>query len=251
MFSAFSFGKIIKTILPGLILTTGLVLLAETVLRSTGASASLLHKLADKDFAPAAAAVLVPLSLILGFFLNTVVWLGCNQKMRERSDAELSATVFPYIRAKLAARLWQNLSDELEDPSIIERRAKNPTRESLEYFYLPALSLDRLNYLWESYFSWYEFQINSAAALLFLVPGEVLFPWVAIYPSRPEIFLLCLLSFVPATVLLAWGLCYAAQKNLTEYRKNLVLLIAGALVFSGKAAGSQKKETSWWSWLTP
>lgn len=247
MFSAFSFGKIIKTILPGSILTFGLILIIEIVLRSNyGAGASLMAKLADKDLGPVIAAVLVPVSLILGFFLNTAVWAWCNTTMRAQSDAVLATTVFPDIRRQLAARLWQTISKQLDDPSIAKRQLENPTRESLEYFYLPAMSLDRLNYLWESYFSWYEFQMNSAMALLFLIPGEVLLSWIATDSGHREFFLLCTLTCVPLTLLLAWGLWRAAKQNLTEYRKNLILLITGSLAFSGQSIGGESKTESWW-----
>jgi hypothetical protein len=39
-------------------------------------------------------------------------------------------------------------------------------RVHLHDFFLPVMDLDRLTFLRESYFSWFEFQINSAAALL-------------------------------------------------------------------------------------
>jgi hypothetical protein len=247
MFSAFSFGKIIKTILPGSIFTAGLILLIETILRANfGAEVSLLAKLADKDLGAMTAAVFVPVSLILGFFLNTAVWACCNTTMRAQSDAALASTVFPDIRRELAARLWQTISKQVDDPSIARRQFENPTRESLEYFYLPVISLDRLNYLWESYFSWYEFQINSAMALLFLLPGEILLSWSASNSNHREFFLLVTLTCVPLTLLLAWGLWRAAKQNLTEYRKSLILLITGSLAFSGKSIGGDSEAPSWW-----
>jgi hypothetical protein len=250
MFSAFSFGKIIKTILPGSILTLGFILLLEIVLRSNyGSAFSLFAKLADKDLGPLIAAILVPVSLVLGFFLNTLVWVWCNTAMRAQSDAALASTVFPDIRRELAARLWQTISKELDDASIAKRQFENPARESLEYFYLPWMSLDRLNYLWESYFSWYEFQVNSAMALLFLVPGEILYPFIAADPSHREFFLLSTLTCVPLTLLLAWGLWRAAMQNLMEYRKNLILLITGSLVFSGRSIGGESQAQSWWQRL--
>ncbi len=250
MFGSFSFGKIIKTILPGSILTFGIILLLEVILSSNfGAHATLLAKLFDKDLGPVVAVVLVPVSLILGFFLNTAVWACCNTTMRAQSDAALATTVFPDIRTKLATRLWLTISKQLDDQSIAQRQFQNPTRESLEYFYLPVISLDRLNYLWESYFSWYEFQINSAMALLFLIPGEILWSWAATDSSHREFFLLSTLTCVPLTLLLAWFLWWAAQQNLTEYRKNLILLITGSLTFSGKSIAGEPEAQSWWQRL--
>ena len=58
------------------------MLLLEAILRSNyGVGGSLVAKLIDKDVAGLVAAILVPVSLILGFFLNTGVWACCNAKM--------------------------------------------------------------------------------------------------------------------------------------------------------------------------
>jgi hypothetical protein len=111
------------------------------------------------------------------------------------------------------------------------------------------MSLERLNYLWESYFSWYEFQVNSAIALLFLIPGEILLFWVAADAAHREFFLLVTLTCVIITPLLAWGLWAAAKRNLTEYRKNLILLITGSLAFAGKSVGGDSEAQSWWQRL--
>ena len=125
-------------------------------------------------------------------------------------------------------------------------QANSPLRSSLEYFYLPTISLDRLNYLWESYFSWYEFQINTAAALLILVPGEFFLVWVAVRPVYPELFIALVLTLIPLTILLAVGLWQAAKRNLVEYRKNLLLLITGSLTHSRKSNDEPSAAKPWW-----
>jgi hypothetical protein len=247
MFSSFSFGKIIKTILPGFILTAAIIFLIEAIARwYGGAGGSLIAMIAAKELLATVTAVLVPVSLILGFLLNTGVWFCCNSTLRSQVDAQLSSTVFPDIRQKLMARMWDNISKELKAPDVAKRQFENPTRESLEYFYLPVISLDRFNYLWESYFSWYEFQINTAAALMPLMLGEFILLWVAVRPTHPELFLLSALTLLPLTLLLVVGLWYAAKRNLLEYRKNILLLIAGSLVFAGKNAGDENKPKPWW-----
>ena len=85
MYSAFSFGKIIKTILPGSILAGTLFLIAETI-GVRFYQTSLLQAIVAKEAAALAGAVLVPVSLFLGFVLNTFVWLYLNGAVRKRES---------------------------------------------------------------------------------------------------------------------------------------------------------------------
>lgn len=148
MFSAFSFGKVIKTILPGSVFAAGLVLLVEAVrLLLWGRAGALFIVIANKEWVTAAAAALVPVSLILGFLLNTFAWLVLNQRMRSEVNAELQGTPFPGIRDKLSQELWRKMAQFRPALKADEPAEKIPARESLEYFYLPVVSLAHLNYL--------------------------------------------------------------------------------------------------------
>src|SRR5712672_1901047 len=100
MFSAFSFGKIIKTILPGAILTTALLLIIEAIWALLFPGDSFLLAKIPTDWITPVSAGLIPLSLILGFFLNTFTWMALNQRMRVRCDAELSTTIYCGMRKR-------------------------------------------------------------------------------------------------------------------------------------------------------
>jgi hypothetical protein len=229
MFSAFSFGKIIKTILPGSILAAGLILLAEGLWQSTIAPGeSLVAKLAVKDWLTAVTAALIPLSLILGFLLNTWVWIYFNARMRAQVDAQLAGTIFPEIRKELSSGLWKSVRSRLAGSAADLAQMKNPTRESLEYFYLPVVSLDRLNYLRESYFSWYEFQINTAFSVLISMPFVAFVLFVKM-PGNTAVVAAIVVALAFATYFFFRGLWRAAARNLVEYEKDLMLLIAGSL----------------------
>lgn len=83
-------------------------------------------------------------------------------------------------------------------------------------------------------------------ALLLLAPGEFFLLWVAVRPLHPELFLALLLTLLPMTLLLVAGLWLASKRNLAEYRKNLLLLIAGSLTLSRKTDGAENKVKPWW-----
>ena len=241
MFSAFSFGKIIKTILPGSILAAGFALLLEAFYSwRFGPEKSLLVMFANEKWLTAFTASLVPLSLILGFLLNTWVWFFFNGLMRREVQRQLKPEVFPKLRQKLSDELWQKISAYLAEPGKTFDRADYPSRESLEYFYLPVVSLERLNYLCESYFSWYEFQINTAFALLISMPSVILLAWVKLPDLHGTLFLRGAGALAVFVLLLFWWLWIAARKNRTEYERDLLLLVAGSLAAGNKKAGQSE-----------
>lgn len=236
MFSAFSLGKIIKTILPGAILTAGLLLLLDGLWALWWPGTGFLLGNVPKDWITPVTAALVPLSLILGFFLNTFVWMVLNPRIRARSDAELAATVYAPLRKNLTKGLW---AESLACFAKLDRAsAKIPLPDRpppLEYYYLPVVMLAHLNYLWESYFCWYEFDINSACALLLSVPAALFLLCVKLWQSPSLLFALIVL-LLALSLTLSTMLTRAAVKNLVSYEKNLILLICGSLTKAAKSS---------------
>jgi hypothetical protein len=154
--------------------------------------------------------------------------------MRRQIQRRLQPEVFPKIREKLSDELWKKISVYIADPGKAYDRTDYPSRESLEYFYLPLVSLERLNYLWESYFSWYEFQVNTGFAVLFSTPSVMFLTWVKMEPSPWSRFLGVAAGVTVFVALLFWWLWIAARENRAEYQRNLMLLIAGSLVAADK-----------------
>jgi hypothetical protein len=57
-----------------------------------------------KDWITSFSAALIPVSLILGFFLNTIAWMILNSLVRARSDLEIKQTVYGKLREKTQRR---------------------------------------------------------------------------------------------------------------------------------------------------
>ena len=237
MFSAFSFGKIIKTILPGAILTAGLLMLIEAAWGLWHPGSGLLIGRLNKDWITSVSAALIPVSLILGFFLNTFAWMAVNPRVRARCDAELAATLYPTLRQKLTACLWAGCQDSFGKLNQPLGGVSLPRRQPLEYYFLPTVTLTHLNYLWESYFCWYEFDINSACAILLSLPGAGFLLWVKLQGAACSFLLLMLLLLVLSGALCLM-LARAAVRNLVAYEKNLLLLITGSLANAANSAAS-------------
>jgi hypothetical protein len=238
VFSAFSFGKIIKTILPGSILAAALLLIAEGFWAIARPAEGFLLTQVPKDWITPFAAALIPVSLILGFFLNTLAWLTLNSRLRACCTAEIKEmAVYAPLRGQLTAVLSADLEKYFSGHGRTWQSVPFKTPPTLEYYYLPVVTLTNLNYLWESYFCWYEFDINSVAALIPFVISAAFLLLVKLSGS----LLLCaglilLLFFVFfALCKMLWR---AAVKNLVSYEKNLMLLITGSLINGHPAAST-------------
>ena len=115
LLSAFSFGKIIKTFVPGLLAAVGVVLVVELLYRLSLSTpcppgsgfwgcffgGSFLRRVALVDTARTTAfgAFLIPLGLMLGFLLNTVMWLCVNDRCRRRVEGQLDTNLMAARRS--------------------------------------------------------------------------------------------------------------------------------------------------------
>jgi hypothetical protein len=234
--SSFSFGKIIKTFIPGLLAAGAPLLVGELLYRLSSSQGCPLGVglwrcffggsffwsvvLADPTRAAAFGAALVPLSLILGFSINTLLWLCVNEPCRRWCDARLDP-------ALLAAR------GRLESMALagLGRLASgSPRRVHLPDFFLPRLDLQKLTFLRESYFSWFEFHLNSAAALSLTVAAyAVVFVWLGRAWELPIGWLAHVMlpvAFAAGAVVL---LVVSGVRNLTRYQEGFLWLVAGTL----------------------
>ncbi len=223
MLSAFSFGKIIKTFLPGTLLCAAMLVVLEGLYRWL-ANCSIVPLIANKDVIVATTAALLPLSLLLGFALNTLVWLVFNRFIARplvRRTLDKSPT-YNALRSALLERLKTGLRNIA--PAI---REVDDEFQSLEYFYLPVVTLERHNQLWESYFSWYEFQANTAFAVVLLAAALIFYLSVKPLHAPHELWA-CLLTVV-ISIVGAAILMIASIMNLLEFDRKFLVLVAASL----------------------
>ncbi len=226
------FGKINKTILPGLILSVGVILFAEALGWRFG-SRSILLLLSQEELLAAFTAVLVPLTVLLGYLLNTFLWMTVGKRFRMQVRLTVDQEGYDALRTAILRRRDEGLA------RLVGRGTgsqASPAR-GLELYFLPQLTVQHLNHVWESYFSWYEYQMNSAYALL-IASVPTCYYLTVILDSPLGSWLLPLGVFSGAS-LAALALCKAAFENLCAYERSLLVLIAGALEFAG-----EKKDAS-------
>jgi hypothetical protein len=242
--SSFSFDKIIKTFIPGLIATGVPLLLIELLYRlsqvrgcEAGAGlwqcflvGSFFNVVVLRDTARATAfgAALLPLALMLGFFINTALWLWVNSHFRRWADHNMDGRLLA-ARKVLETRAVEGLG------TVLGSRDSGIPRTHLQDFYSPLLDLDKLTLLRESYFSWFEFQVNSAAALLLTGITCVVtivrlgYKWSVTIDWAGHVVVP--LALVAAVVTF---LVFAAERNLRRYQEGFLWFLAGTLHFPPK-----------------
>jgi hypothetical protein len=239
--SSFSFGKIIKTFIPGVIAAGAPLFLIEFAYRAAEgsrcapgvglwrcfAAGSFFTHVVLRDGTSAAAfgAAMVPLALMLGFFLNTGLWLCVNEWCRRWADSNMDMQL-KGTRAALEARAIEGLTVVLrgQDPGA--------PRVHLHDFFLPVMDLDRLTFLRESYFSWFEFQINSAAALL--LTGIAYAATIILLGHRWSLLIdwrIHLVIPIALDLAVIAFLVFAGEKNLRRYQEGFVWFLVGSLRF--------------------
>jgi hypothetical protein len=241
--AGFSLGNIIKSLIPGLIAAAALWLLFELAFHSsldvsdkpTGSvsAAYWMNSLAasvtrDTTRTTLLGLLLLPVSLMLGFFLNTIVWLVANGPLRALVKRNLSDSETVLLE-KLTV-----LSHYVAELYGIDASRWNPHLPSL---FLPVLDLAKVAHIHNSYFSWYEFQINSALATLLLAGSCI--ATACFLETQWQLPFVAAFEFFPMPVALLLGLLFvslavmviSAYRNLKCHEERLIWLMAGSLYF--------------------
>lgn len=257
---AFSFGKIIKTFIPGVVALGLPLFLFEALYFSELADSRLAAREAFWSFflrnsfffgqsqhdAPLSVAaislLLLPLALIMGFLLNTVFWLffhnfcwDCAKGKQVEGRLHRSVVKFTSCRVD---DTYRELRQQLEalaraglDTTFPNLQAK-PKKIHLPGFFLPMIDINKLGFLRESYFSWYEFQLNSVFAMILSFAGfsvlwfQIMMRWGCRQSWLTFIFLIVVVGFG------SYILSVAAMKNLKLFQERTLWFYLGCLVFA-------------------
>lgn len=240
--SAFSFGQLIKTFLPGLIASTSPLLVLETLyeLRRTTVPASWLdflrqsftYRVVSPNLA-GSVTLLVLVALLLGFSLNSIHWMFFHELCRGRcTSKELKE-----MKGKLKTIVKRTLGEVMP--------GSHPELDpSVEGFFLHKVDLAKLTFLRESYFAWYEFHMNSLMALIlvvltFICTSLVLaIHWQVAWSGEAMLVLSVILACAGAIAFL-WK---AALRNLTMYEVRLFWFLIGTLSSGEKNVAPKEAE---------
>lgn len=228
MFGSFTFGNLIKTVLPGLIWLIGLCMLEADI-------ASLLdHWSYAGTFIwayPEASMVLaVPAAILLGVVSNVIVFMGLNDWL-VRTPVQTSPLhkpthdLYSLVCEMTRTFNWEPVKTETIDTHNISVDA--------EVLVLHELGVPQLSYVREQYWYYVEFLMNLMLSLWALALAFVLRFWI-IFDLGEAIISTLVAGLL--TLVLSVFLVKAARKNYAKHLAKMLSLILSVLSKQQRAA---------------
>lgn len=229
VFKSFSFGRLIKTFLPGFVCLLSAILIVDGAISlMIGNSHPIL------DWAQAnpviATALAIPWAIILGILCNTLFFLYLapvfikSYYRKHASDFVRSEEeIIDYLLAHHACKvipvgLLKKIRGEIDD----------------YYFTLPYTSVEKVVFLQESFWDYHEFQLNLAFVLLLFSCALLFHLWVdrvfVALDASTSIAVVAVAVLLTMTISLL--LLRAARTNYDSHRKRSLSLILGAFAQS-------------------
>lgn len=241
IFGNFTFGKSIKTLIPGFVILSGLCLLIDSIaflFQPDYKPLSLLKSLSSIFIEQPVFSGLIILSasIILGIFSNIVFYTYLNDKFIRRAfkkkHPEFEAIENDFKEALTEVFLSKNHLTQQTYFSKMERHLHNV--DDL-YFLMPILPLDKYNFLLESYWYYLEFIQNICMATAFWVLS--LYIYIISFGIKFGVSPSLILLFTALTILIIpvfRMLKKAALKNFKSHQFKLLSLKIGAIHFENK-----------------
>ena len=228
LFGAFGFGSLIKTFLPGLVLFFVLLVYLELSVYYFHGYIGILESLFDN--AALFTIISIPVSIIFGITLNSIVFSGLSEAILENKHKkdnvqfyDFRELIFGKINEKISKKFGLSEDDRKTFKNIIDPR----------YFLLHKRSLDNIMYLRESYWYYMEFQLNTLIAVLFGMPAFI-FSLCVLQSNaviEPAALFFAISILVVSCLLFTWLFMKSAKDNLDAHRKKELSLLLGAAFF--------------------
>jgi hypothetical protein len=220
IFGSFTFGGLIKTLLPGFVWLIAIVVIETAVSQLVG------HQSAALSFynsSPEAALVLaVPISILMGLWSNTIVFMGVNDRLirepAKRKNPELFK-LYDLLAKQIRDQCWDFV--ECTDAEV---RKEFDLHTDVELIMLRTLGVDKLAYVREQYWYHLEFQMNMILSISALFVSLSLYYWASVEPLCTA---LGYMAFCLAILASICGLLYAAaRKNYLRHISKMLSLMA-------------------------
>jgi hypothetical protein len=253
VFGAFTFGSLIKTVIPGFVWLVALWL----VWQGCAALIPGIHPVPDMSQVKLQDALLatIPIAILLGLVSNIIVFMGVNDVL-VRNPVSRHARCRPLIDLQewVKKRLLEDYRDQL---AIADERLAEAFIDHVdpELLILETIGVQNLAYVREQYWYHMEFQVNLllaiATALIGLLIGLVPEAIGVNLSLRADWQLASEWAVFAAVVLggLCWFLLRAARKNFRRHVAKMTSLMAAAICGkptkrSGDAATAAKSSAT-------
>jgi hypothetical protein len=223
VFSAFTFGSLIKTFLPGLVWLIAIGILEADAQRLLGASPVIWPAVQAHE--QAALVLAFPASILLGLLSNILVFMGVNDwlvRNRARSvDSDLFE-VHDHLKARVLDRYWPLA--ESSDERLHELFNRHI---DVELIMLNVLGPETIAYVREQYWYHLEFQINLLLSLLVAFIALMLNAFLNF--TTCSILMLNVLEYLGLLAPVCLLLLVAARRNYRRHIAKIASLMAATL----------------------
>ncbi|HWM92538.1 MAG TPA: hypothetical protein VN493_17365 [Thermoanaerobaculia bacterium] len=250
LLGTFSFGRIIKTFLPGFVIVFSLVLLLDALISLIGLAPgdSLLRWIAQNSLLTSFVAI--PLSLICGIFSNMVLFVYLTDSVIRRPFRKGNEELFD-LQKEIFDHLYSKINSRRILPQELSRRLRKSEAFDLEYLLFPIIPLDKLIFLQESYWYYLEFQINMCLATVLFTLGSLFWSltnYFSLGITWWRYLAALVVGLLIATYLVRLSI-RAARRNYARHVQKLLNLLVGSVIFcemkKESAALDGEGDTGW------
>lgn len=227
----FTFGRLIKTFLPGLILFSSLLIYVE-IIGFVLFGKLTLSRLILGDSA-LFITLLIPSSIIAGIFSNTLFFAYANDFFISGHHRREYPEFYEFEK-HITKLIKQQISTDIGVPEYL--RPGFERYLDVGHFVLDKTPLDKLIFLQESYWYYMEFQVNGILATIFAAPAIAL-SWVLFSLQNglaSYLVLLVLVTMMVLSMFLFKVMRDGAMKNYDRHKKNHFSLIMGVFFFENQ-----------------
>ncbi len=227
LFNAFSFGRLIKTFLPGFLIFFGVCayidMFSEVIL-----GAFILSNFAFKQ--PAIfIVILIPSSIILGVFSNIVFFTFATEFIIEKRHRSNESKFYEF-ETNILDNIKQDIIKNLKFDDIGDGFRDNI---DIKAFLLNRIGIEKLAYLKDCYWYYLEFQLNILLAIDFIVPAIILY-WLKTTNSH-GVSLVANIGIILIILVLTSSInvlfINSARKNFYYYKRKYLSLVVGSYYF--------------------
>ena len=220
-FSGIGFGRLIKTVIPGLMLLVTLIGYFDLVTWLVRDETPALRLVAE-DF-PVVAAIAFPASILLGIMSNMVMFAVATNALIRTPFNRGEGAELCRLETQLLERTLRLKADWLKSTPEIPY--------DLEYLLAPDIRLERQVFLQDSYWYYLEFQMNTALALLVSSPlvAVLSYQYVAWLGGDTALKYAVVPLVLLAGLVLVRVLVGAARLNYRRHRTKLTSMLVAAL----------------------
>lgn len=229
LFGAFSFGKLIKTFLPGFILSLAILIYLEILFEVNNLNFNIYRIVSESS--TLFTVLIIPISITLGVFSNSIFFTFLNRKIITNKFYTNNESF-----CKFEKSVYMKMKNRFIKALDIDEKEANDFKKHIDVnmFLFNKTDLNKINSIKDSYWNYLEFQLNILLAINFITPALIYsFIKFFLYQNQNIIpLVLVIIFFILSIIFLNFTLIKSAKINYSINRKKFLSLNYGSYYFN-------------------